>query len=127
MESQAARMWMNAAETVCAFTDSASTAKAPFCAFVRPDSSSMTMQPTVKTKMSARSLGAQCVVPGAVRTPSALIGASWVARPALREPQIAILMSAATKPSAGTMDSARTLTDHTAVSVTKATPTRLKT
>lgn len=39
----------------------------------------------VQTRMSARSLEACCVVPGAARTPSALIGASWAASLASRE------------------------------------------
>lgn len=38
-----------------------------------------------QTRMSARSLAAQCVVPGAARTPSAPTGASWAASPVSRE------------------------------------------
>lgn len=40
---------------------------------------------SVKTRTSARTSGARCVVPGAARTPSALTGAWRVASPALRE------------------------------------------
>lgn len=40
---------------------------------------------SVQTRMSARTLEAQCVVPGAARTPSAPTGASWAASLASRE------------------------------------------